>query len=472
MNPLREIRANPRQFAPSVLVVFIAALFGTAIMQGIGILGALMRSAEVVSASDTATVMITIVGMTFFLIALFVSGIVIANTFSIIIAGRSRQLALLRLIGASTRRLRRAAGLEGLIVSVPATAAAVAVSTGLALVTLALLGDAVTVDPGLGGIEMFVPAVTTIAVTWYAAFLGAKRISGISPIEATSQSVEQRTDDVRSSKRSLGIALVLLALGLIMLAGGAYLGFALSNPAGLLIATPGGACSFLGLIVGSAWFLPPLQSRAGRLMGRSASARLAAKNIDRHPIRSSRTVIGLIIGITLVTMFATAMTTFRDQMVIYAQSLGEEGMEIVEDALLQVIDRTMLFFLGMVAFSVVIAVIGVVNALALSVRQRTREIGLLMALGQSPARVRTMVLGEGLQLTVVACLVAVPLGVLYGWIGALAVISPLTGFFAPSLPWWVLVVVVPGSLLAVALAGRVPARAATSINPVEALEAV
>ncbi|WP_309131569.1 FtsX-like permease family protein [Brevibacterium sp.] len=472
MNPIREIRANPRQFAPSFLVVFIAALFGTAIMQGIGILSALMRSAEVVSGSDTATVMIMVVGMTFFLIALFVSSIVIANTFSIIIAGRSRQLALLRLIGASTKRLRRSAGLEGLIVSIPATLAAVVVSTGLALVTLGLLGDAVTADPGVGSFQMFVPAVATIVVTWYAAFLGAKRISGISPIEATSQAVEQRSEDARSSKRSLGLALVLLTLGLIMLGGGAFLGFALSNPAGLLIATPGGACSFLGLIIGNAWFLPPLQRFTGAVMGRSAATRLAAKNIDRHPTRSARTVIGLIIGITLVTMFATAMTTFRDQLVSYAQSLGQEGFEIVEDALMQVIDRTMLFFLGMVAFSVIIAVIGVVNALTLSVRQRTREIGLLMALGQSPAKVRSMVLGEGLQLTAVACLVAVPLGIVYGWIGALAVISPLTGFFAPSLPWWVLGVVVLGSLLAVALASRAPAKAATTINPIEALEAV
>ncbi len=472
MNPVREIRANPRQFAPSFLVVFIAALFGTAIMQGIGILSAWMRSAAVVSGSDSATLMITIVGMTFFLIALFVSSIVIANTFSIIIAGRSRQLALLRLIGASTKRLRRAAGVEGLIVSIPATLAAVLVSTGLALVTLALLGDTVTAEPGLGSFQMFVPAVATVAVTWYAAFLGAKRISGISPIEATSQAVEQRSEDLRSSKRSLGLALVLLTLGLIMLGGGAFLGVALTNPAGLLIATPGGACSFLGLIIGSAWFLPPLQRLVGRFLGRSASARLAAKNIDRHPLRSARTVIGLIIGITLVTMFATAMTTFRDQLVIYARTLGEAGLELVGDEIMQVIDRTMLFFLGMVLFSVIIAVIGVVNALTLSVRQRTKEIGLLMALGQAPGKVRSMVLSEGLQLTVVACSVAVPLGVFYGWIGALAVISPLTGFFAPSLPWWVLAVVVPGSLLAVALAGRAPAKTATSINPIEALEAV
>ncbi|MDN5773996.1 MAG: ABC transporter permease, partial [Brevibacterium aurantiacum] len=87
MNPMREIRTNPRQFAPSFLVVFIAALFGTVIMQGIEILTAWMSSAKIVSESDTAQGLLTTVGLVFFVIALFVSSIVIANTFSIIIAG-------------------------------------------------------------------------------------------------------------------------------------------------------------------------------------------------------------------------------------------------------------------------------------------------------------------------------------------------------------------------------------------------
>src|SRR5690625_1527754 len=108
MSPLREILANPRQFFPSFLVVFIAALFGTAIMQGIAILTAWLSSAQIVAESNNAQNLLTVVGFVFFLIALFVSAIVIANTFSIIIAGRSRQLALLRLIGASPARLRRA----------------------------------------------------------------------------------------------------------------------------------------------------------------------------------------------------------------------------------------------------------------------------------------------------------------------------------------------------------------------------
>jgi putative ABC transport system permease protein len=171
-------------------------------------------------------------------------------------------------------------------------------------------------------------------------------------------------------------------------------------------------------------------------------------------------------------MFATAMTTFRDQLLDYAHSFGEEGWDGLEDAVAAVIDKTMLFFLGMILFSVIIAVIGVANALMLSVRQRTQEIGLLMALGQTPKRVRRMIAAEGLQLSLTACVVGVPLGVAYGWIGALTLLSPLTGIFAPSVPWWVIAVVVGGTLVAVLAASREPARAATSISPVEALEAV
>lgn len=472
MNPLREIRANPRQFAPSFLVVFIAGLFGTAIMQGIGILSAWMTSAEVIDESGTARILIALVGLTFFVIALFVSSIVIANTFSIIIAGRSRQLALLRLIGASSKRLRRTAALEGLIIAVPSVIAALLVSTALAGLTLALLGDRIRDDAGLLHAEVFLPAVATLLVTWFAAYLGARRISGISPVEATSQTVEHGPEDLRSSKRSLTTAIALLGVGLVLLIGGAAVGVAMHNPLGLPVATIGGAISFLGFIIGNPWILPPLQSLVGVLFGRTASSRLAAKTIARHPTRSARTVIGLIIGVTLIVMFATAMTTFRTQLEVYAAALGERGLEDDGDAILTVVDQTMMFFLGMVVFSVIIAVIGVANALMLSVRQRTQEIGLLMALGQTPRRVRTMVLSESLQLSVTGCVVALPLGVFYGWIGALAVIAPLTGFFGPSLSWWVLIVVVFGSILAVAVASRRPARAATSVNPVEALEAV
>jgi putative ABC transport system permease protein len=473
MNPMREIRANPRQFFPSVLVVFIAALFGTAIMQGIAILTAWLSSAKIVAESANAQNLLSAVGYAFFLIALFVSAIVIANTFSIIVAGRSRQLALLRLIGASSKRLRRAASVEGLLISIPSAVLAFAASTALSWATLDYLGDRVTEEVDLLEPMIAVPALATIVVTWLSAYLGAYRITGISPIEATSQAVERRPEDARASLGALTATLILLSMGLTFLIS-AVVGADAHRLSimGVLIVALGAVLTFLGVIVGHPWILPPLQTVIGWLLGRTAVSRLAASTIARHPTRNARTVIGLVIGITLIVMFATAMTTFRDQLVAYAHSLGEDGWNGLEDALAAVIDKTMLFFLGLILFSVIIAVIGVANALMLSVRQRTQEIGLLMALGQTPKRVRRMIVAEGLQLSLTACVVAVPLGIVYGWIGALTLLSPLLGLFAPSVPWWVIVVVGGGTLVAVIAASRGPARAATSISPVEALEAV
>ncbi|GAA1552492.1 FtsX-like permease family protein [Brevibacterium picturae] len=472
MNPMREIRSNPRQFAPSLLVVFIAALFGTVIMQGIEILTAWMSSAEMVSESDTAQGLLTMVGLVFFVIALFVSSIVIANTFSIIIAGRTRQLALLRLIGASSARLRRAASVEGLLVSIPSAVAAFLVSTALALAASAYLGGRITEEPELLGLMMFLPGAATIVVTWFSAYLGARRITGISPIEATSQAIERRPEDARASMGALSGALILLSTGLTLLISAIVgAGENTVSAVGVLLVAIGAVLTFIGIIVGNPWILPPLQALTGWLLGRTAASRLAASTIARHPTRNARTVIGLVIGITLIVMFATAMTTFRDQLLEYAESLGEDGWGGFEDVLKTIIDQTMMFFLGMVLFSVIIAVIGAANALMLSVRQRTQEIGLLMALGQTPRRVRRMIVAEGMQLTATACIVAVPLGIAFGWIGALTLLSPLTGFFAPSVPWWVIISVVAGSLLAVIAASRSPARVATSISPVAALEA-
>ncbi|KAB1948448.1 ABC transporter permease [Brevibacterium linens] len=476
MNPLREIRTNPRQFFPSVLVVFIAALFGTAIMQGIAILTAWLSSEKIIAESETAQNFLSMIGVTFFLIALFVSAIVIANTFSIIIAGRSRQLALLRLIGASSKRLRRAASAEGLIISVPAAVLAFAASTGLAKAAQNYLGSAITEEVALLTPTMAVPALATIIVTWASAYLGARRITGISPIEATSQAVEVRPEDARASLGGLTASLILLSMGLTFLVN-AVIGAADHRISliSVVLTALGSSLTFLGVIIGHPWILPPLQAAIGWLCGRTAVSRLAASTIARHPTRNARTVIGLVIGITLIVMFATAMTTFRDQLLRYARSLGEEGWGGLEDALATVIDKSMLFALTLILFSVIIAIIGVANTLMLSVRQRTQEIGLLMALGQTPKRVRRMITAEGLQLSLTACAVAVPLGIVFGWVGALTLLSPLLGLFAPSVPWAVVIAVIAVivcTLIAVFVASREPARAATSISPVEALEAV
>ena len=66
----------------------------------------------------------------------------------------------------------------------------------------------------------------------------------------------------------------------------------------------------------------------------------------------------------------------------------------------------------------VIAAVGLVNNLSLSVLQRTRELGLLRALGFSVRQLRQMILSESAQLTLTAVLLGILLGTVYGWAGA------------------------------------------------------
>ena len=135
-NAIRELRADPRQHIPSVLVITIASLFGVVIIDGIAILSALMRQSRFVAESGTALILITIVGIVFFTIALFVSALVISNTFGMIVAGRSERIALLRLVGASSRRLRRSISAEGLLVGVVGTIAGLLIGTGASAATI------------------------------------------------------------------------------------------------------------------------------------------------------------------------------------------------------------------------------------------------------------------------------------------------------------------------------------------------
>src|SRR5699024_1920088 len=139
-------------------------------------------------------------------------------------------------------------------------------------------------------------------------------------------------------------ALILLTMGLTFLIN-AVIG-ANDNQLsimGVLLVALGATLTFLGIIVGNPWILPPLPTAGGRLLGRTAVGRLTATASARDPTRNARTVIGLVIGITLIVMFATAMTTFRDQLLDYAHSFGEEGWDGLEDAVAAVIDKTMLF---------------------------------------------------------------------------------------------------------------------------------
>ncbi len=123
---------------------------------------------------------------------------------------------------------------------------------------------------------------------------------------------------------------------------------------------------------------------------------------------------------------------------------------------------------GLLAIGVVIAALGIVNTLAMSVTERTREIGALRALGMDRAGVRRMIRLEAVTVAAFGTL----LGLAGGLFGAWAV-GALTGGamkqYTLVLPWGTLALLCLSSLATGAIAAAVPARRAAALSPLEAV---
>lgn len=475
---IRAFRANARDHRASILVSALSSAFGVALLACTNVLGAYIAASEV-GDHGSARFALALVAGVFFVIAVFVGAIVTTNTFATVIAGRTRTIALLRLLGSSARAQRRSVAGEGLAVGMLGAAAGGLVAVVLALLAVrlfvwtAVLPDTLypVITPSLLG-----PPAVVVVTTWLASWIGSRRVLSVAPVQALGAAEERPSAGIRSRGR-IAASLLLIVPGAALLAFGLMLGLGLFAGSsvdavvefgryGVLVAMAGGLLSFSGVIVAAPLFLPGVLRGIGMLFGRGAAGRLAAANALRNPERSSRTAIGLVIGVTLITMFVVATQSW---LVIIRQAAASDpqlyrGTE-------NVLTVTMLVFSVLVGFSALIAAVGVVNSLSLSVLHRRRELGLLRALGLSAAQVRRMILAESAQLTVAAVVCGLALGTLYGWIGAQTLLGQLpgAGLIAPAAPWpFIALIAVSAALLAVG-ASVAPTRRATRVPPVEAL---
>jgi putative ABC transport system permease protein len=122
---------------------------------------------------------------------------------------------------------------------------------------------------------------------------------------------------------------------------------------------------------------------------------------------------------------------------------------------------------GLLALAVVIALIGITNTLALSVHERTRELGLLRAVGMTRHQLRTAIRWE----SVLISLLGTALGLLLGVAGAWGIAKALAheGVASFELPGQQLVVIVGLAVLAGVVAALGPARRAGRLNVLEAI---
>ena len=459
-----------RGMGATILVSAISTAFGVVLLSATGYISVVLAANPMYGKSDTMTAVLMLLSGILLAVAVYVAAIVTANTFSTIIAGRTRRIALLRLIGATARSQRAEVATQGLAVG------AIGAVLGLVLTTLAMLPAVPLLDRALGVTSnwspvqatLLVPAVAVALTTWIAAWSGSRRVLTVTPLQALGGSVERSWEEIAENRGRKVAALVLGVIGAVLLGGGLLLG--LLSPIGVLVAFFGGLCSFTAVSISAVSIMPPLLKVTGRFFGKSVTARLAAENAVRYPERSSRMAIGVVMGVALVVMFAVAAESAKS--LVTASSGGEP-----DAAFNQMMDTFSTVMMCLVAVSAVIAAVGLVNLLTIGIVQRKRELGLLRALGLTSAQIRRMVLIEAAHVTVTALLFGLVLGVLYGWVAAQSLLGSVAmpplwqspTFVAPAIPLLPVAIVIVATAALTLGAAVAPTRIATRTVPVEAL---
>lgn len=271
-------------------------------------------------------------------IAIFVGSFIIQNTFRIIVAQRSKELALLRAIGASRLQVVNLVIYEAIAVAL--LSSTVGIFAGLVISTavrqlmnaigFGIPGGDLTIAPR----TVFVSLGVGVIVTLVAALLPAIKASQVSPVEALRDNEASGPKRKSLFKRSLS-GLLLAIVGAISLIYG--LNGNVDQP--LYAVGAGVVLMFIGVSV----IAPLLSIPLSRFIGaplvrlRGVPARLARDNAKRTPRRTASTAAALMIGVSLVTMLSIMATTFKSEitrvlddsfpadLTIYSNNIGQGG---------------------------------------------------------------------------------------------------------------------------------------------------
>lgn len=465
-----------RDHIVTAIIAFVSSAFGVALIQGSQLMVDLIVG-EDPEAAGMMGLAVQSVAWVFIGIGAYTAAVVTANTFSTIVAGRVREIAQLRLLGATSGSLQRRLALEGLA----AGAVGAVAGWGAAIGAYRLIVERAVADgtlpepvPGAFGYTWIaptspMPAVFAILTVWIAAYLGSRAVAKVSPVQALSATVEPPVERIAAGRGRTVAFWLLMGPGLLLLLGGCAIGAV--SPLGVLVAFWGGVLSFTAVVVGAVRIVPQLVSWIGGLFGGSASAALARGNALRAPRATTRSVIGMIIGVALIVMFAVALATMRQVIWDYMIAQGG-GAPTEEDRMLfeQSMATVTAVMIALVAVSAVLAAIGMISNLALAVIQRRRELGLLRAIGMDGGQVRSMILVESAVTAIVAIGFGAVLGLIYGWAGAQSTYGSVAGGVAmPVVPWALPVAIVVATTALALVAAIGPAARATRVTPIEAL---
>ncbi|MEV7414105.1 ABC transporter permease [Streptomyces sp. NPDC089919] len=252
-------------------------------------------------------------------VAVLVGVFLIVNTFSMLIAQRTRELGLLRALGADRRQVRRSVLAEALLLGLVGSTLGLATGIGLAAGLIALLGLA---GMNLSASEMVVGPGTPVAaylvglvVTFVAAYLPARRAAAVSPMAALA---DAEVAGVGKPLRVRGLVGALVGL-----AGAAALaGCAASEETGR--AAPllgvGIVLTLVAMVVAGPLLVRPLIRVLGGAFPRvfGSVGRLSQRNALRNPRRTGATAAALMVGLALVgglSVASSSMAASFDQQI-------------------------------------------------------------------------------------------------------------------------------------------------------------
>lgn len=238
----------------------------------------------------------------FGLIALVVGTFIIANTFSMIVAQRMREFALLRSLGVASNQLTVSVVFEAVIVGIIGSLLGVLAGIGLTQVIYAVIGSTgaglpnTGVDVTVGSVLL--PLVLGVIVTVISAWAPARRAGAVRPVEAM-RSGDQSSGSPLRGRTTVGV--VLFLAGVVAALVGVLLSGSDTGPRAALV-----GIGALGVILGTFLLSPALSIPVVRGIGGAIGApfgqvgRLAATNSGRNPRRTATTAFALTLGVALV----------------------------------------------------------------------------------------------------------------------------------------------------------------------------
>jgi putative ABC transport system permease protein len=247
--------------------------------------------------------------LVFAYIALFVGSFIIFNTFSIIVAQRTKELALLRALGASRRQVLASvigeAFVTGLVASAVGVGAGIAIAGGLKALLKGFGIDLPSTGVQLHLRTVVVSLVAGTLVTLVASVLPAWRASKVAPVEAMRDDAGAKNPRLRGRLIFGGI---LTSVGAITLA---YALFGHAKNAAAIVGV-GAAAVFVGVATLAPFTVRPVAGTLARPIVRlGIQSKLGRQNSMRNPRRTASTAAALMVGLGLVSMVSILSASLK-----------------------------------------------------------------------------------------------------------------------------------------------------------------